>query len=77
MIEEVKKQVCKSLDKDNSGLGMEHVNRVLNLSLKFAEIENANKEVVSLIALLHDVDEVRNYKKRFWTNYLEWKVLII
>lgn len=59
MIEEVKKQVCKSLDKDNSGLGMEHVNRVLNLSLKFAEIENANKEVVSLIALLHDVDDYK------------------
>lgn len=59
MIEEIKKQVCKLLDKDNSGHGMEHVNRVLNLSLKFAEIENANKDIVALIALLHDVDDYK------------------
>lgn len=59
MIEEVNKQVCRLLDKDNSGHGMDHVNRVLNLSLKFAEIENANKDVVTLIALLHDVDDYK------------------
>lgn len=59
MVEEIKKQVCKLLDKDNSGHGMEHVNRVLNLSLKFAEIENANKDIVALIALLHDVDDYK------------------
>lgn len=59
MIEEIRKQVCKLLDKDNSGHGMEHVNRVLNLSLKFAEIENANKDIVALIALLHDVDDYK------------------
>ena len=59
MIEEVRKQVCKLLDKDNSGHGMEHINRVLNLSLRFAKIENANKDVVALIALLHDVDDYK------------------
>lgn len=59
MIDEIRKQVCKLLDKDNSGHGMEHVDRVLNLSLKFAELENANKEIVSLIALLHDVDDYK------------------
>ena len=59
MIEEVRKQVCKLLDKDNSGHGMEHVNRVLNLSLKFAKTERANKDVVALIALLHDVDDYK------------------
>ena len=59
MIEEVRKQVCKLLDKDNSGHGMEHVNRVLNLSLKFAETENANRDVVAFIALLHDVDDYK------------------
>ena len=59
MIEEIRKQVSKLLDKDNSGHGMEHVNRVLNLSLKFAEIENANKAIVALIALLHDVDDYK------------------
>ena len=59
MIEEVRKQVSKLLDKDNSGHGMEHVNRVLHLSLKFAEIENADKDVVALVALLHDVDDYK------------------
>lgn len=59
MIEEVRKQVCKLLDTDNSGHGMEHVNRVFHLSLKFAETENANKDVVALIALLHDADDYK------------------
>lgn len=59
MIEEVKRQVSELLNKDNSGHGMEHINRVLNLSLKFAEKENANRFIVSLIALLHDVDDYK------------------
>lgn len=59
MMEEVRKQVCKLLEKDNSGHGMEHVDRVLNLSLKFAEVEGVDKEVVALIALLHDVDDYK------------------
>ena len=59
MIEKVKKQVSELLNKDNSGHGMDHINRVLELSLKFAEKENANKDIVSLIALLHDVDDYK------------------
>lgn len=59
MIEEVKKEVYELLNKDNSGHGMDHINRVLELSLKFAEKENANKDVVVLIALLHDVDDYK------------------
>ncbi len=62
MIEEIKKQVYMLLDKDNSGHGMEHINRVLNLSLKFAELENANKDIVTLIALLHDVDDYKLFE---------------
>ena len=59
LIEEVKKEVCELLNKDNSGHGMDHINRVLELSLKFAEKENANKDVVALIALLHDADDYK------------------
>ena len=55
MIDNVKQEVIKLLDKDNSGHGIDHINRVLDLSLKFAEKENANAQVVALIALLHDV----------------------
>lgn len=59
MIEEVKKQVNDLLESDKSGHGMEHINRVLNMSLKFAEQEKANVEEVALIALLHDVDDYK------------------
>jgi len=59
MIEIVKSEVYKLLNKDDSGHAMDHINRVLNLSLKFAQKENANKEIVSLIALLHDVDDYK------------------
>jgi len=59
MLDEVRRQVCELLSKDNSGHGMGHVDRVLNLSLQFAEKENANKKIVSLIALLHDVDDYK------------------
>ena len=57
MIEEVKSQVSLLLDKDKSGHGMDHINRVLDLSLRFALEENANLEIVSLIALFRDVDD--------------------
>lgn len=67
MDDEIKKQVSQLLDNDNSGHGMEHINRVLKLSLKFAESENADKEIVSLIALLHDVDD----RKLFGTENAE------
>lgn len=59
MIEEVKRQVYNLLNTYDSGHGMDHINRVLQLSLKFAEKENANKDIVSLIALLHDVDDYK------------------
>lgn len=59
MIEKVKQQVYELLNRDNSGHGMDHINRVLTLSLKFAEKEKANKDIVSLIALLHDVDDYK------------------
>lgn len=42
-IEKVKNEVAKLLEGDNSGHGLEHINRVLDLSLKFAEKENAEK----------------------------------
>ena len=59
MIDKIKIQVEKLLSNDNSGHGIDHINRVLNLSIKFAREENANIELVSLIALLHDVDDYK------------------
>ena len=63
MIEEVKKQVLEILSNDNSGHGYDHVERVYKLSLKFAKQENADLDVVSLIALLHDVDDYKLFGK--------------
>ena len=59
MIERIKAQVETLLSNDNSGHGMSHINRVLELSTIFAEKENANIEIASLIALLHDVDDYK------------------
>ena len=47
MVENVKQAVMELLQKDDSGHGMDHINRVLDLALKFAEKEDANKEIVS------------------------------
>lgn len=58
-IDEVKRQTEKLLANDHSGHGMDHIQRVLNLSLRFANELNADKELVSLIALLHDVDDYK------------------
>lgn len=59
MINDVKKQVYELLNKDNSGHGNDHIDRVLDLSMKFAQNESANKNIVALIALLHDVDDYK------------------
>ena len=64
MIEKIKQQVYELLKSDNSGHGIEHINRVLNLSLKFAKEEGANEEVVTLIALLHDVDDYKLFGEK-------------
>lgn len=58
-IKEVRKEVDQLLHSDDSGHSMDHIDRVLNLSLKFAKKENANCDVVALIALLHDVDDYK------------------
>lgn len=59
MINKVRDLVSELLNDDDSGHGMEHVDRVYNLSLKFALQEDANPFVVALIALLHDVDDYK------------------
>ena len=59
MIEEIKKLVYEILENDNSGHGMDHIIRVYNLSLKFAELEQANQEIVAIASLLHDVDDYK------------------
>ena len=72
MIEKVREQVEELLNNDNSGHGMDHINRVLALSLKFAEKESANETIVSLVALLHDVDDYRLFGSENVKNYFRY-----
>lgn len=59
MIDNIKKEVYKLLGKDESGHSNDHIDRVVELALKFAKEEQANELVVMLIALLHDVDDYK------------------
>ena len=59
MMDDLIKQVTPLLEKDDSGHNMEHVMRVLTLATNFAKKEQADIELVSYIALLHDVDDYK------------------
>lgn len=55
--------VCASvralLDKDNTGHGFEHTERVFETALRLASAEGADAEVTGLAALLHDADDYK------------------
>lgn len=55
----VKSLVMKQLGHDKTGHNMDHIDRVLRLSLDFAQSLKADKDLVSLIVLLHDVDDYK------------------
>ena len=57
-IEIIKEEVSKLLNEDNSGHGMEHVNRVHKIALSIKD-ENSNLDLISAISLLHDADDYK------------------
>ena len=59
MIERARKLVEELMMNEDSGHGMGHINRVVNLAMEFAESESCDKEIVALGALLHDVDDYK------------------
>lgn len=63
ILNSVKDQVYSLLSADASGHGADHIERVLTLSLRFAEAEGADTLRTSLIALLHDVDDYKLFGK--------------
>ena len=67
-----KMAVEELLNNDNSGHGMDHINRVLVLALKFAEKESANETIVSLVTLLHDVDDYGLFGSENVKNYFRY-----
>ncbi len=56
---------------------MDHTNRVVNLALQFAEKENANRELVTLIALLHDIDDYKLFGDENQNNLTNAKKIMI
>lgn len=59
MKEEVRNKVYELLKEETSGHGIDHIERVYNLAIKFAKKEKADAEIVGLAALLHDVDDYK------------------
>lgn len=59
IIEKVKEQVFDLLLDDDTGHDPGHIIRVLDLSLKFAEKEGGEHDLIVLLTLLHDVDDYK------------------
>ncbi len=55
----IQKQIKDIMGKALHGHGMDHILRVKDISLEFCESLNANPEIVTLTALLHDVDDYK------------------
>lgn len=63
MIENVKNKVFELLNSDCSGHGIDHITRVLDKSLEFSKNLDVDINLVTLIALLHDVDDYKIFGK--------------
>lgn len=59
MIEKARKMVNELMRKNTDGHGIDHVERVYQLAMKFAKQEKADEKIVALAALLHDVDDYK------------------
>jgi uncharacterized protein len=70
LVEDIKKEVIKSSEEykktseDNYDFWKEHVKYVYEESIKLAEIYGADKQVVELGALLHDIALIKQVGKR-------------
>ena len=59
MLEKVKYLVYDILKNDDSRHGIDYIERVLSLSLKFCKEEKGNIEKTILIALIHNIDDYK------------------
>jgi len=64
MIGKAKELVRQIMENESSGHGMDHINRVYDLAMKFSEAENCDKDLVALGALLHDVDDYKLFGEK-------------
>ena len=68
-------EVTKLLSADDSGHGMDHVNRVRRIALSISD-DSINKELVSTIALLHDVDDYKLFGIEYSNNLTNTKMIL-
>lgn len=68
-------EVTKLLSTDDSGHGMDHVNRVCRIALSISE-DDINKELVSAIALLHDADDYKLFGKEYSNNLTNTQMIL-
>ncbi len=72
----IRKDVAQLLDGDISGHGMDHVNRVTQLSLDLARQEGADLEVTELASLLHDTDDYKIFGRESANNLTNAKEIL-
>jgi len=58
-LDDMRRDVEELLKHDTSGHGMDHIDRVYHMAMRFARQEKADQDVVGLAALLHDVDDYK------------------
>ncbi len=58
-IEQLKKEIAVVIPRAKHGHGLDHADRVTKVALRFAEKEDADKEIVMLASMLHDVDDYK------------------
>ena len=75
MISSIKSEVAKLLYCDNSGHGMEHIERVLTLSLKFAEKEKMTANIQAMPSMIAQVQIASN--KGFYLTKFEEQTFLI
>lgn len=75
-LDEIKKEVYSLLENETTGHGIAHIERVYNLSVKFAENEHADIFVTSLIALLHDVDDYKLFGQENANKLMNSKIIM-
>lgn len=70
------KKVYQLLEDEQTGHGMDHIHRVLNLALSFSKKEHANDTIVTIIALLHDVDDRKLFGQEHASQLLNAKRIL-
>lgn len=68
-------EVTKLLGNDDSGHGMDHVNRVCRIALSISD-DNIDKDLVAAIALLHDADDYKLFGMEYSNNLTNTQMIL-